>query len=85
MMQGIFKDMKMSLKVEITDCIAETTNGDRHYMIVYQIDQRRAYSCRTDPFQSSRPMEVSGPYPVTDNEYNTLRGLKTRNLVNTAS
>ncbi len=67
------------------DCIAETTNGDRHYMIVYQIDQRRAYSCRTDPFHSSDPMQVSGPYPITPNEYKTLRDLKARALMASAS
>lgn len=66
------------------DCIAETTHGDRHYMILYQIDQRRAYSCRTDPFRSSRPMQVSGPYTMTQNEYKSLSNLKKRALVTTS-
>jgi hypothetical protein len=66
------------------DCIAETTHGDRHYMILYQIDQRRAYSCRTDPFRSTQPMQVSGPYPITQNEYKTLHDLKNRALLGLA-
>jgi hypothetical protein len=60
------------------DCIAETTHGDRHYMILYQIDQRRAFSCRSHPYRNSDPVQVSGPYPITQNEYKTLRDLKKR-------
>ncbi len=65
-------------KIGKPDCIAETTQGDRHYMICYQLEQRRAFSCRSILDRPSIPMQVSGPYPMSHKEYSTLRGLKKR-------
>lgn len=65
-------------KIGRPDCIAETTQGDRHYMICYQLNQRRAYSCRSILDRPSIPMQVSGPYPMSQKEYSTLNELKNR-------
>jgi hypothetical protein len=57
------------------DFLAETNKGDNRYLILYYLDSRRAFACRTDSGSSSR-VEFSGPYPVTDSEYKTLSGLR---------
>lgn len=55
------------------DCLAETTQGGRRYMILYYLGARKAYSCRTDDRRVTTPMQVSGPYPISDKEYKLLR------------
>lgn len=54
------------------DCIAETTQSQRHYLILYYLKKRQAYSFRNDTRRISRPAEVSGPYPISDKEYRLL-------------
>lgn len=54
------------------DCIAETTQSHRHYMILYYLERRQAYSFRNDTRRVSKPIEVAGPYPVSDKEYSLL-------------
>lgn len=53
------------------DFLAETTDSNRSYFILYYLEQRRAYACRTRPGKD-RSVEFSGPYPITDKEYETL-------------
>jgi hypothetical protein len=54
------------------DCIAESTQDHRHYLILYYLKKREAYSIRNDTRTRSKPLEVSGPYPITDKEYRLL-------------
>lgn len=58
------------------DFIAETTNRGQNYFILYYLKQRQAFACRTRPGQRGS-IEFSGPYPVTDKEYQTLDGFRT--------
>lgn len=59
-------------KLGSPDCIAETTQGQRHYMILYYLKDRKAYSFRNDTRRVSKPIEVAGPYPISDKEYSLL-------------
>ncbi len=54
------------------DCLAESVQADRRYIILYYLEQRRAFSLRTAARSVSEPMQVSGPYPITDKEYALL-------------
>lgn len=60
------------------DCIAETTHTQRHYMILYYLNQRKAFSFRNDTRSVSKPIEVAGPYNISDKEYRLLRDFKKR-------
>lgn len=53
------------------DFLAETGNADRRYFILYYLDRRKAYACRT---RSENPtaVEFSGPYPITQREFHVL-------------
>jgi hypothetical protein len=62
------------------DCIAESTQEDQHYMILYYLNQRHAFSCRTNAKRSSAMMQFSGPYPISDKEFNTLTQFKAKAL-----
>jgi hypothetical protein len=58
------------------DFIAETTNRGQNYFILYYLEKRQAFACRTRPGQRGL-IEFSGPYPITDKEYRTLDGFRT--------
>lgn len=62
------------------DCIAESTQDRRHYLILYYLKKREAYSCRNDTRSVSKPMEFSGPYPITDKEYRLLSDFQKKAL-----
>jgi hypothetical protein len=62
------------------DCIAESTQDRRHYLILYYLKNRQAYSCRNDTRSVSKPMEFSGPYPITDKEYRLLSDFQQKAL-----
>jgi hypothetical protein len=62
------------------DCIAETTQSQRHYLILYYLKNRQAYSFRNDKRHVSKPVEVSGPYPITDKEYRLLSEFQNKAL-----
>ena len=51
--------------------LAETKKGQNRYLILYYPDTREAFACRSGA-QSSRQIEFSGPYPITDSELETL-------------
>jgi hypothetical protein len=53
------------------DFLAETSNNGRNYFILYYLDRRHAYACRTRVGQKSS-LEFAGPYPITRKEYKTL-------------
>lgn len=59
------------------DFLAETQKGGNRYLILYYTKSRNAFACRTGEGRS-RQVEFSGPYPITDGEARTLRGLRDR-------
>lgn len=59
------------------DFLAETNKGGNRYLILYYMNSRKAFACRTGEGRS-RQVEFSGPYPITDGEARTLRGLRER-------
>ena len=62
------------------DCLAESVQADRRYIILYYLEQRRAFSLRTAARSVSEPMQVSGPYPLTDEEYALLSSFQKKAL-----
>jgi hypothetical protein len=59
----------------LPDFIAETSSDDRQYLILYYLDTRRAFACRTRRSPGTRT-EFAGPYPMTDRETKLLRDLQ---------
>ena len=57
------------------DFIAETASGDRRYLILYYLDKRKAFACRTWE-QVGSAIEFAGPYPMTEKETKLLKDLK---------
>jgi hypothetical protein len=57
------------------DFIAETSSDSRQYMILYYLDNEKAFACRS--WRGSRQkMEFAGPYPMTKKETELLKKLK---------
>lgn len=56
------------------DFLAETNKGENRYLILYYIEPRQAFACRSGAGES-RQVEFSGPYPITDGEVKTLNAL----------
>lgn len=59
------------------DFLAETDNRSRNYFILYYLEPRQAFACRTRPGQR-QSIEFAGPYPITDKEYKVLDGFRTK-------
>ncbi|MCW1922152.1 hypothetical protein OKA05_06285 [Luteolibacter arcticus] len=57
------------------DFIAETSSDDRQYLILYYLETRRAFACRTRRSNGST-IDFAGPYQMTERETKTLRDLK---------
>jgi hypothetical protein len=57
--------------------LAETNRGENRYLILYYLDSRKAFACRCGE-KSTRQVEFSGPYPITDSEAETLKSLQKR-------
>jgi hypothetical protein len=57
------------------DFLAETTSGQRRYLVLYFLDRRQAFAARTR-HPDDRSMEFAGPYPVTRREYELLDRLR---------
>lgn len=57
------------------DFIAETASDDRRYLILYYLDRRQAFACRTWADRSQR-IEFAGPYGMTPKEAELLEQLK---------
>ena len=74
----IYPDLGFFVKRKgLPDFLAETANGNRNYYILYYLERREAFACRTRPGQRGT-IEVAGPYPVTDKEYKALDGFRKR-------
>jgi hypothetical protein len=64
------------------DFIAETSSETRQYMILYYLDSKNAFACRSWRGSDQR-VEFAGPYPMTKKETELLEKLKA-DSVNTA-
>ncbi len=77
---GYYPDLAEFLRQEgLPDFLAETSKGENRYLILYYLQARKAFACRSGA-GASRAVEFSGPYPVTDNEFKTLDGLRKSSL-----
>lgn len=81
----LFPDVALFVsKKGLPDFIAEMSNKDRHYLILYYLQGRHAYACRTN-IANRHEVEFAGPYPITPKEYRTLEGFRRKSeLVNAA-
>jgi len=57
------------------DFIAETSSDDRQYLILYYLDSRKAFACRTRRLPHTA-IDFAGPYPMTKRETEVLRELQ---------
>lgn len=55
----------------VPNFLAETSNADRHYFILYYLRDREAFACRTGK-ANNQVVEFSGPYPITPREFRLL-------------
>jgi len=73
---GVYPDLGVFLQRQgMPDFLAETTTHDRHFLILYYLESKRAYACRAKA-ASTRQIEFTGPYPITQREYKLLHGFK---------
>lgn len=59
----------------LPDFIAETSSDDRQYLILYYLDSKRAFACRTHR-TSGTTIDFAGPYHMTERETKVLRDLQ---------
>ena len=72
----IYPDLGVfTAKRGIPDFLAETSNRQQQYYILYYLKTRQAYAARTRPPQRNR-LEFAGPYPVTEKEKRILEDLR---------
>lgn len=57
------------------DFIAETSSDDRQYLILYYLDSKNAFACRTRR-GPGEAIDFAGPYTMTDRETKVLRELQ---------
>lgn len=71
-----FRDLEFFLRAQgRPDFLAEAKNRDQHYLIMYYLNKRQAFACRGGS-EKVPLVEFSGPYAITDREYQTLERLK---------
>lgn len=63
------------------DFVAETNSDDRHYMILYYLENECAYAARSWRGQSI--IEFAGPYPIANQEAKLLGDLKQNSIQET--
>ena len=74
----IYPDLAFFVKsAALPDFLAETGNHSRNYFILYYLKARQAFACRSRP-ANAEAIEFAGPYPVTEKEYRTLDGFRTK-------
>ncbi|MEI6673758.1 MAG: hypothetical protein WCO57_01135 [Verrucomicrobiota bacterium] len=72
----VYPDLGVFLHAHgMPDFLAESAAGNRHFLILYYLDAKRAYSCRAKA-AATREIEFSGPYPMTRREHRLLQGLR---------
>jgi hypothetical protein len=73
---GVYPDLGEFLRFRgEPDFLAETTSSNRHFLILYYLDDRTAFACRAKA-PSTRSIEFDGPHPITEREYRVLGDLK---------
>ncbi|WP_035608717.1 hypothetical protein [Haloferula sp. BvORR071] len=69
-------DLKVFLSQKgLPDFIAETSSDDRQYLVLYYLDKRKGYICRTHRVENSEVV-FAGPYNMTKRETGVLRELQ---------
>jgi len=69
-------DLNVFLKDEgLPDFIAETSSDDRQYLVLYYLDARQGWMCRTHRLPNAR-VHFAGPYSMTKRETAVLRELQ---------
>ena len=59
----------------LPDFVAETSSGDRRYMILYYVEKRQAFACRTwNGYRNE--INFAGPYPINNKEAQLLNELR---------
>ncbi|MBC7979557.1 MAG: hypothetical protein H7Y36_03230 [Armatimonadetes bacterium] len=72
----VYPDLGTFLQQQkVPDFLAETNKSGSRYLILYYLQSRKAYACRS-AVTKSRQVEFSGPYPITNNEFKTLSKLR---------
>jgi hypothetical protein len=73
----IYPDLGLFLQQRgIPDFLAEIGGTqNRHYFILYYLQERKAFACRTRP-DRAQVLEFAGPYPITAREYRLLDGFR---------
>lgn len=70
---GVYPDLALFVSTRgWPQFVAETTNDERHYLILYYVSQRQAFACRTLR-DNPRAVEFAGPYPITEREQKVLK------------
>ena len=59
----------------LPDFIAETSSDDRQYLILYYLDSKNAFACRTRR-GPGEAIDFAGPYTMTERETKVLRELQ---------
>jgi hypothetical protein len=73
---ALYPDLALFLrKFDSPDFLAEMTNDEQHYLILYYLASRQAYACRTKGLHSHE-VEFAGPYPITASEFKMLDGFR---------
>jgi len=76
----IYPDLAFFIKNQgDPDFLAETDAASRDYFILYYLEPRHAYACRTRAGKK-QGIEFAGPYPITDKEYRILNGFRSENF-----
>ena len=55
----------------LPDFLAETGEKNQQYFILYYLQNRQAFACRTRQ-KPDQGLEFAGPYPITDREFRAL-------------
>lgn len=72
----IYPDLDLFVaKRGVPDFLAEASNRDQHYYILFYLGDRQSFSARTRAPHPKR-LEFSGPYPMPEKEHRTLLQMK---------
>ncbi|MCX8497167.1 MAG: hypothetical protein ORN51_13385 [Akkermansiaceae bacterium] len=59
----------------LPDFLAETGDQQRDYLILYYLQNRKAFACRTN-LGHEKKLEFAGPYPISAGEFQLLDGFQ---------